>query len=109
MALSLHSWHSVRLMAHGQWGPARPRCPGAAVGPDMDLGALESWSLEMVPWSLGAWSRGAWRWCQMVPAGNTDANTNAKFNYNTNTDTRYPHPTRQSPKQQEARWEMPWP
>ena len=41
MALSLHSWHSVRLMAHGQWGPARPRCPGAAaVGPDPDLGAL---------------------------------------------------------------------
>ena len=34
MALSLHSWHSVRLMAHGQWGPARPRCPGAAVGPN---------------------------------------------------------------------------
>ena len=28
MALSLHSWHSVRLMAHGQWGPARPRCIG---------------------------------------------------------------------------------
>ena len=24
MALSLHSWHSVRLMAHDQWGPAGP-------------------------------------------------------------------------------------
>ena len=32
--------HGSRLMAHGQWGPARPRCPGAAVGPDPDLGVF---------------------------------------------------------------------